>query len=69
MNNNRIFHIIINSFSEALTLSIPVFIYLFFISIKIYSADFTKITLEMSLTSIIYYLDSILIAKNQTLDL
>ncbi|MHB1530695.1 MAG: hypothetical protein ACYCS3_00860 [Acidithiobacillus sp.] len=63
MNNNRIFHIIINSFSEALTLSIPVFIYLFFISIKIYSADFTKIALEMSLMSIIYYSDSILIAK------
>ncbi|MBE7566669.1 hypothetical protein [Acidithiobacillus sp. HP-11] len=66
MNLNKIekiIHICIDSFSEISILSIPVLIYLFFIVIRIYSGNFTEIALEMSLMSIIYYSDSVLIAK------
>ncbi|WP_206743782.1 hypothetical protein, partial [Acidithiobacillus thiooxidans] len=66
MNLNKIekiIHICIDSFSEISILSIPVLIYLFFIVIRIYSGDFAEIALEMSLMSIIYYSDSVLIAK------
>lgn len=56
-------HVTIDAFSEILILSIPVLIYLFFIVIRIYSGNFTEIALEMSLMSIIYYSDSVLIAK------
>ncbi|MDD2748784.1 hypothetical protein [Acidithiobacillus sp.] len=59
----KIMHICIDSFSEISILSIPVLIYLFFIVIRIYSGNFTEIALEMSLMSIIYYSDSVLIAK------
>ena len=63
MNYNRNFHIVVNAFSEICIFSIPVFIYLFFIAIKIYSGDFAAVGVEMSLMSIMYYSDSVLIAK------
>lgn len=56
-------HILVDSFSEIAILSIPVLIYLFFIIIKIYAGKFTEISLEMSLMSIIYFSDCVLIAK------
>jgi hypothetical protein len=66
MNYNRTFHTVIDAFSEILILSIPVFIYLFFIIIRIYSGQIADISLEMSLMSIIYYADSVLIVKKLT---
>ena len=56
-------HILADSFSEVAILSIPVLIYLFFIIIRIYAGKFAEISLEMSLMSIIYFSDCVLIAK------
>jgi len=63
MKINRLVHVVINSFSEISILSIPVLIYLFFILIRIYAGKFPEIALEMSLMSLIYFSDCVLVAK------
>ncbi|MBU2753245.1 hypothetical protein HFU84_09570 [Acidithiobacillus sp. CV18-2] len=59
----KIFHIFVAAFSEIAILSIPVLIYLFFIIINVYAGKISELSLEMSLMSIIYYSDSVLVAK------
>lgn len=62
-NLKRYFNALTTAFAEVSILSIPVVIYFFLITIKIYTGLFAEMSIEMSLMSIIYYSDSVLVAK------
>ncbi|MEY2343206.1 hypothetical protein AB4090_14020 [Acidithiobacillus sp. IBUN Pt1247-S3] len=63
MPYQKALHILVTAFAEISILSIPVLIYFFFSIIHIYTGNVSELSLEMSLMSIIYYSDSVLVGK------
>ncbi|WP_348550214.1 hypothetical protein [Acidithiobacillus sp.] len=63
MSYRKLLHIVITAFSEISILSIPVLIYVFFVTISIYAGNISELSLEISLMSIIYFSDAVLVAR------